>query len=76
MNFVGPFAQAQENAQKFGTSLLFASSCTETVKVIKDMEKENIVLKANGDKNGLTLNKVDTELFLEMMFSQVVIKDA
>lgn len=76
MNFVGPFAIAQENAQKFGTSLLFVSSCTETVKVIKDMEEQNIVLEANGDKNGLTLNKVDTELFLNMMFSQVVIKDA
>jgi len=76
MNFVGPFAKAQENAQKFGSSLLFISSCTETIKVIQDMQIQNKTLEANGDKTSLNLNKMDENLFLEVIFSQPIIKDA
>ena len=76
MNFVGPFAKAQENAQKFGSSLLFVSSCTETIKVIQDMQIQNKTLEANGDKASLNLNKLDENLFLEVIFSQPIIKDA
>lgn len=76
MNFVGPFAESENNARAFGTQLLFASSCSETVKVIKDMHAQNEQFVATGDKANLDLNKMDEGLFLEMMFSGIIIKDA
>ena len=76
MNLVGPFAKAQINAQMFATSLLFSSSCTETMKALNAMAKENKALTEKGDKAALTLNKLDENIFLEMMFSAPIVKDA
>ncbi len=72
MNFVGPFAQSEENARKFGTSLLFSSSCSETMKVVETMDKENKELAKKGDKLALNLNNADMNMFLDIMYKTPV----
>jgi ERCC4-type nuclease len=68
MNFVGPFAQSEENARKFGTSLLFSSSAAETMKVVKKMDEENKEFVEKGDKLALDLNNADMNMFLDIIY--------
>lgn len=76
MNFVGPFAQSQENARLFLANLIFATACSETVKAIQGMEGVNARLEAEGKKDALQANKQDENLFMDMMFVAPIEKEA
>lgn len=75
MNFVGPFAEAQTRAALFLTSLLHTTACTKTIEALGDMAAENTKLAASGQIDALTLNKLDQEMLVELMFSSPVEKD-
>ena len=76
MNFVGPFAQSEENARIFGTSLLFSSSAAETMKVVKTMTEENKEFAKKGDKLALDLNNADMNMYLDIIYRNPFEKDA
>jgi len=75
MNFVGPFAQSQQNAQLFISNLIFATACSETIKALAEIQGANSKLKANGEKAALKLNKLDENLFIEIMCATPIEKD-
>jgi len=76
MNFVGPFAQSQQNAQLFISNLIFATACSETLKAMGEMQGANSKLEAEGNKAALELNKLDENMFIEIMCSTPIEKDA
>ena len=75
MNFVGPFAENENNVQLFALNLIFSAACTETLKAIGQMQGENTNLEAEGNKEALELNKLDENFFIEMICSKPIEKD-
>ncbi len=76
MNFVGPFAENQNNVQLFALNLIFSAACAETLKALGHMQGENAQLQGDGNKEALKLNKLDENLFLEIICSTPIEKDA
>jgi len=75
MNFVGPFAQSQQNARLFLSNLIFATACSETIKAIQDMQGVNAKLEADGKEEALNANKQDENLFMNIMFTTPLEKE-
>lgn len=76
MNFVGPFAQAHTNANLFYSGLAHLCACDATVKMLLNIDEDNIKLEAAGESEALTINKLDQVNFMDLLFTNPVIKDA
>tara|TARA_B100000927_G_C16434838_1_gene457182 strand:- start:897 stop:1172 length:276 start_codon:yes stop_codon:yes gene_type:complete len=81
-----PFEDAQLNAHKFATAMLFNAAFTETLKVLQEMDVESKELlkgfkSSEGDKKeqfktAISNNVQDRKFLLETMFTQPFEKDA
>ena len=76
MNFVGPFAENQTNIHLFISNLIFATACSETLKAKGEMQGANSKLEAEGNTDALELNKLDENMFIEIMCATPIEKDA
>jgi len=76
MNFVGPFAENENNVNMFALNLIFSAACTETLKALGEMQGESTNLHAEGNKEALELNKLDENFFIEMICATPIEKDA
>ena len=76
MNFVGPFAQSEQNINLFLTGLIHLQACNATVEMLTAIDDDNVKLEAANESEALTVNKLDQESFLELLFLNPILKDA
>jgi hypothetical protein len=76
MNFVGPFAENENNVQLFALNLIFSAACSETLKALGHMQEGNTRLQADGNEAALKLNKLDENFFIEIICATPIEKDA
>jgi|TARA_B100000902_G_scaffold358211_1_gene373147 hypothetical protein len=76
MNFVGPFAQSEQNINLFLTGLIHLQACNATVEMLTAIDDDNVKLEAANESEALTINKLDQESFLELLFLNPILKDA
>lgn len=76
MNFVGPFAQSETNARLFATGLIHLNACNATIQMLSAIDEDNVKLEEKGEKEVLTINKLDQESFLELLFVNPIIENS